>query len=56
MTDFSEFKGPSAEWLALDAAILSRSDLSVEELKRVTNDSREESAAQAMINEGMWFI
>lgn len=52
MADFSEFTGPSAEWLALEPTLPPQPALSIEELQKVTNGVRENAANQAMINEG----
>jgi acetyl esterase/lipase len=52
--DFSEYTGPSAEWLALEPTLPALpKDLSVEQLKALLNKGREESAAQDMINQGL---
>ncbi|EEA28398.1 hypothetical protein TMatcc_003272 [Talaromyces marneffei ATCC 18224] len=53
MADFSEFTGPSAEWLALEASLPPQPVLPVEELQRAVNGVRENAAAQAMINEDL---
>ncbi|KAL5356377.1 Alpha/Beta hydrolase protein [Aspergillus floccosus] len=53
MADFSEYTGPSAEWLALEPTLPALPDLSVEELKAASNKVREQAAAQAMVNEGL---
>ncbi|KAJ5783080.1 Alpha/beta hydrolase fold-3 [Penicillium paradoxum] len=54
MADFSEYTGPSAEWLALEPTLGDLpKDLSVEELKALLNKGREESAAQDMIDQGL---
>jgi hypothetical protein len=54
MADFSEFTGPSAEWLALEPTLPPQPALLVEELQKVVNSVRENAAAQAMINEGVY--
>lgn len=54
MADFSEYTGPSAEWLALEPILPQPpKDLSVEELKGLLNKGREETSAQDMINQGL---
>ncbi|CAG8182383.1 unnamed protein product [Penicillium olsonii] len=54
MADFSEYTGPSAEWLALEATLPAMpTDLSVAQMKEMLNKSREESAAQDMIDQGL---
>jgi acetyl esterase/lipase len=54
MADFSEYAGPSAEWLAVEAALPAPpKDLSIEQLKALLNKGREESAAQDMIDQGL---
>jgi hypothetical protein len=52
MADFSEYTGPSAEWVALEPTLPAPPDLSVEELKAASNKFREQAAAQAMVDEG----
>lgn len=54
MADFSEFTGPSAEWLALEPTLPPQPALSIEELQKVTNGVRENAATQARINEGVF--
>ncbi|KAJ5690698.1 hypothetical protein N7462_005090 [Penicillium macrosclerotiorum] len=51
MADFSEFTGPSDDWVALEPTIPTPPKLSVEELKRTVNQGREELAAKAMIGQ-----
>ncbi|EAU37572.1 conserved hypothetical protein [Aspergillus terreus NIH2624] len=53
MADFSEYTGPSAEWVALEPTLPAPPDLSVEELKAASNKFREQAAAQAMVDEGL---
>lgn len=54
MADFSEYTGPSAEWLALEPTLPQLpEDLSVEELKALLNKTREESATRDMIDQGL---
>lgn len=52
MTDFSQFTGPSAEWLALEPTLPSQPERSVKDLKKMVNSVRENAAGQIMINEG----
>ncbi|KAI7976633.1 hypothetical protein EIK77_009864 [Talaromyces pinophilus] len=54
MADFSEFTGPSAEWLALESTLPPQPALSIEELQKVTNGVREKAATQAMVDEGVY--
>ncbi|PCG98451.1 Alpha/beta hydrolase fold-3 [Penicillium occitanis (nom. inval.)] len=53
MADFSEFTGPSAEWLALESTLPPQPALSIEELQKVTNGVREKAATQAMVDEDL---
>jgi acetyl esterase/lipase len=54
MADFSEYAGPSAEWLALEPTLPAPpKDLSIEQLKALLNKGREDSAAQDMIDQGL---
>lgn len=52
MADFSEYTGPSADWLAVESSLPKLPDLSPEETKKLVNKTREEASAQAMIEEG----
>lgn len=54
MADFSEFTGPSAEWLALEPTLAPQPTLSAEEFQKVTNSVRENASAQAMVDEGVY--
>jgi acetyl esterase/lipase len=54
MADFTEYGGPSAEWLALEATLPAPpKDLSLEQMKALLNKRREDSAAQDMIDQGL---
>src|ERR1700712_971703 len=54
MADFSEYAGPSAEWLALEPTLPAPpKDLSIEQLKALLNKGREDSAAQDMVDQGL---
>ncbi|OJJ81308.1 alpha/beta hydrolase [Aspergillus glaucus CBS 516.65] len=54
MADFSEYTGPSPEWLALEPTLPQPpKNLSVEELKALLNKSREETSTQDMIHQGL---
>lgn len=47
--DFSEYTGPSEEWLALEATLPPPPlGLSIEELKACNNTRREQDAVEAM--------
>lgn len=49
MCDFSEYGGPSDEWLAVAASIPAPvPGLSLDERKKIINDARDEGAAEAM--------
>jgi hypothetical protein len=51
--DFSEYTGPSDEWIALEKTLPTTTpNLSTEQLKDVTNKGREEVAAREMIEQG----
>ncbi|PLN78364.1 Alpha/Beta hydrolase protein [Aspergillus taichungensis] len=51
--DFSEYSGPSAEWVALEATLPPPPKQSLEELKTFSNNHREAASAEAMIKEGL---
>ncbi|KAJ5584963.1 uncharacterized protein N7459_004763 [Penicillium hispanicum] len=53
MADFSEYTGPSADWIALESTLPSVPELDPEDLKRVMNKSREEISAQALVQEDL---
>ncbi|KAL4898285.1 Alpha/Beta hydrolase protein [Aspergillus ambiguus] len=53
MADFSEYTGPSAEWVALEATLPPDPNLGLDELKAASNKLREEAAAKAMVDEGL---
>jgi len=48
MADFTEYAGPSADWVALEPSLPSVPDVSAEELKQIVNKTREDLAAQGM--------
>lgn len=48
MADFSEYTGPSADWIALEPTLPKLPDVGPEELKQIVNTTREELAAQGM--------
>jgi hypothetical protein len=50
MADFTEYAGPSADWVALEPSLPKLPNLPVEELKQLLNKSREDIAAQGMSN------
>ncbi|KAL3448307.1 Alpha/Beta hydrolase protein [Aspergillus insuetus] len=50
--DFSEYTGPSEEWIALEKTLPTTTpDLTTEQLKDVTNKGREEAAAREMVEQ-----
>jgi acetyl esterase/lipase len=54
MSDFSQYAGPSPEWVTLAATLPAPPQgLSIEQLKTLLNKDREESAAQDMIDQGL---
>ncbi|KAJ5366341.1 hypothetical protein N7541_000282 [Penicillium brevicompactum] len=54
MADFSEYAGPSVEWLAVEAVLPAPpTGLSIEQMKDLQNKGREDSAAQDMIDQGL---
>lgn len=55
MADFSEFTGPSADWIALEPTLPQIPEVSAEELKQMVNKSREELATQGM-SQGQWLV
>ena len=48
MADYSHFGGPSPEWSALEATLPTVPDMAPEELKKVTNSGREDTARSEM--------
>lgn len=48
MADFSEYTGPSADWITLEPTLPQVPELGAEELKQLLNKTREELAAQGM--------
>ncbi|KAJ5227451.1 uncharacterized protein N7469_007457 [Penicillium citrinum] len=53
MADFSQYTGPSEDWLALEPTIPPFPKVGIEELKKIVNKSREELAAQAIADQGL---
>ncbi|KAL5335082.1 Alpha/Beta hydrolase protein [Aspergillus crustosus] len=53
MADFSEYTGPSAEWLALERNLPAAPDLTTEQLKAITNKTREEASAKELSEHGL---
>ncbi|KAE8418419.1 Alpha/Beta hydrolase protein [Aspergillus pseudocaelatus] len=51
--DFSEYTGPSEEWVALARELPPAPALSTEELKTVTNKGREDVSAKEMVEQGL---
>ncbi|KAL2832593.1 Alpha/Beta hydrolase protein [Aspergillus cavernicola] len=52
--DFSEYTGPSKEWLVLEPALPTRTPgLTTEELKAITNKGREDVAARDMMEQDL---
>ncbi|KAL2868985.1 alpha/beta hydrolase [Aspergillus lucknowensis] len=51
--DFSEYTGPSDEWIALERDLPPPPDLTTEELKVAVNKGREDIAARAMVEQGL---
>ncbi|KAL2818608.1 Alpha/Beta hydrolase protein [Aspergillus granulosus] len=52
--DFSEYTGPSEEWVALEKTLPAAApDLTTEQLKDATNKGREEIAAREMVEQGL---
>lgn len=53
MVDFSEYTGPSADWVALESTLPpAPTDLSAEQLRDLMNKNREELAAKGMNKQG----
>lgn len=52
MADFTEYGVPSAEWLALVPSLPQVPDLSAEQLRDLSNSTRESASAKAMVEEG----
>jgi hypothetical protein len=51
--DFSEYTGPSEEWIALEKTLPTTTpNLTTEQLKDVTNKDREDVAAREMVEQG----
>ena len=52
MADFSEYTGPSADWIALEPTLPPMPNLPILELRSLVNKGREELAAHGMKNIG----
>lgn len=52
MADFSEYTGPSADWIALEASLPKVPDLPLDQLIHVLNKDREDRAAKSMVELG----
>lgn len=53
MADFSQYTGPSADWIALEPTLPPIPNLPILELRALVNKGREELAAHSMANIGM---
>ncbi|KAJ5098028.1 hypothetical protein N7532_005029 [Penicillium argentinense] len=53
MADFSEFTGPSADWLALEPNLPAIPNVGIEELKQIVNKNREELSAKGIADRGL---
>ncbi|KAJ5083478.1 hypothetical protein N7456_012905 [Penicillium angulare] len=53
MADFTEYGVPSAEWLALVPSLPQIPDLTAEQLRDLSNETREKTSAKAMVEEGL---
>lgn len=53
--DFSEYTGPSEEWIAVARELPPAPALSTEELKAVTNKGREDVSAREIVEHGIIF-
>ncbi|KKK21187.1 hypothetical protein ARAM_004673 [Aspergillus rambellii] len=54
MADFSEYTGPSEEWIAVERSLPPLpQDLTIEQLKDAQNKGREDFAAQEMVEQGL---
>lgn len=53
--DFSEYTGPSEEWIAVARELPPAPALSTEELKAVTNKGREDVSAREIVEHGILF-
>ncbi|KAL4804104.1 Alpha/Beta hydrolase protein [Aspergillus unguis] len=51
--DFSEYTGPSEEWLALEKHLPAEPERSLDELKALVNKTREDGSARDLITEGL---
>lgn len=54
MADFSEYTGPSADWVALAPTLPKVPDLPLDQLLQALNKDREDRAAEIMAEEGSW--
>ncbi|KAJ5184241.1 hypothetical protein N7492_001857 [Penicillium capsulatum] len=52
MADFSEYTGPSADWIALEPSLPKAPDLPLDQLIQFVNKDREERAAETMVSSG----
>lgn len=52
MADFSEYTGPSADWIALEPSLPKVPELALDRLIHVLNKDREDRAAEAMVEQG----
>lgn len=55
MADFSEYTGPSADWIALEPTLPELPDVGPEELRQIVNTTREQLSAQGMAS-GQSFV
>ena len=53
MADFSQYTGPSADWIALEPTLRPLPNLPILELRALVNKDREELAARGMASIGM---
>jgi hypothetical protein len=52
MADFSQYTGPSADWVALEPTLPAMPNVGLEELKQIVNKGREDIAAQGIADQG----
>jgi hypothetical protein len=55
MADFSQYTGPSADWIALEPTLPPMPNLPILELRALVNKGREELAAHGMASIGMLY-
>ncbi|KAJ5756632.1 hypothetical protein N7533_006175 [Penicillium manginii] len=53
MADFSQYTGPSADWVALEPTLPAMPNVGLEELKQIVNKGREDIAAQGIADQGL---